>query len=300
MRVIPPLTMTDARLTSSTVAEPDTGEAVYVGATVYALDAVVISTTTHRKYKSLAAGNSGNALTDTTKWQDIGPTNKWAMFDLLRNTATTKASPLTVVITPGIRVDSLAVMGIAAQSAVITMTSGGVMVYSKTVNLNTREVLGFKDFCFAPFTTQPSLVLFDLPPYTNGVITITLTSTTGPVSCGAVAFGSYIYIGEIQHGAEDDGLNFSKIERLFDGTATLLPRRAVPKTNQTVIVDKDRVKKVRDLRLLLNAVPAVWSGLDDAADGYFESFLILGIYKRFSINAASDEQATINLELEEI
>ena len=72
----------------------------------------------HRKYESLVASNVGHApLQDAVGayWADVGPSNRWAMFDLLRNTGTMQASPLTVVITPGQRVDALALVGLVAE-----------------------------------------------------------------------------------------------------------------------------------------------------------------------------------------
>lgn len=352
MNVIPPLTITDAILTGSTV--PETPPAAYAGGTTYALNDTVsvagaaglqtvyqslqngnightpssnpawwanigntyqvysgaatyalgdrvIDTTAHLVYESLVASNTGNALTNTAKWLLIGPTNRWAMFDLLRDTASVVPSALTVILTPGRRVDSLAILGMVANSINISITSNAVVVYNKTVNLDTREALDWFDYFFYPFTTQPSLALFDLPPYVNSVITITLTATSGNVECGACVLGSYEYIGDVQYSAESDVLNFSSVTRDFAGnTAVMVQRRNVPKTIQQIMLDKSRVNKVRTLRDALNAIPAVWAGLDNSGDGYFEALLILGFYKKFTINLAHPTKAVISLELEEI
>lgn len=131
MNVIPPITITDALLTSSTIAEPDTGEAVYSAGTTYGLGAVVISTTTHLKYTSLQAGNLGHPLsaaiaqgvvpTAADWWVMSGPTNKWAMFDLMRSTASIAPLALTAVVTPGVRVDALGLHGLAADAVLVTV-----------------------------------------------------------------------------------------------------------------------------------------------------------------------------------
>jgi len=354
MNVIPPLTITDAMLTSSTAVE--TAPAAYNGATTYALNATVsvagsaglltvyqslqnsntghtpassptwwtsigetyqvysgvatyadgdrvIDATNHLVYESVVNSNTGNALTDTTKWLKVGPTNKWAMFDLLRNTATVQPSQITVVITPGERVDSIALLGLVANSATITVTSGGTTVYTHTENLNTRDVANWYDYFFRAFSTKPSFALFDLPPYTNAVITVTITATSGNAECGACVIGSYEYIGDVQYDAESDVLNFSTVTRNFDGTtniSTMVQRLNVPKTIQQIWLDKNRTNRVRALRDALNATPAVWAGIDDSDDEYFEALLILGFYKRFSINLRYPQHAVISLELEEI
>lgn len=351
MRVIPPITMTDARVTSSSVVETapaayaggttytlndtvsvagaaglqtvyrslqnantghtpassptwwidigDTYQAYNVGAT-YAADDYAQSNTTHLVYQSVAGGNIGNALTDTTKWTEIGPTNKRAMFDLLRNTKSTVPNEMTIVLTPGERINSIALLGLVANSVAISATSGGTPVYSYSETLDTREVFDWYGYFFEPFSTNESVIVFDVPPYSSIIVTIVLTGTTESVSCGACVLGTYVYLGGAQYDAESDVLNFSTVDRDKFGNSLLVQRRNVPKTNQLVVCEKSRVNRVRAVRDLLNAMPAVWSGLDDVTDGYADALLIMGYYRRFSINITHPETAMLTIELEEI
>lgn len=301
MRVVPPLPITDSVLTSSTCAEPHASETAYAAGTSYAIDDVVVVAAEHKTYQSLQAANTGHAPASSPAWWlDIGASNRWKMFDLLRNTQTEQASPLTVVITPGVRVNSLVLLGLIADAVAVSIDSGGATVYEHTQNLSTREVLDWYDYFFEPFTHQVSVALFDLPPYTDAVVTAAITSASGNVKCGSLVIGTYVYIGEVDHNAESDALNFSVVERNVFGDSLLIPRRSVPKTNQTVWCKKDRVDKVRELRTLLNAAPAFWSGVDDSADGWYEALAILGYYRRFTINITQPDDAVITLELEEI
>lgn len=385
MRVIPPLSITDLTLTSSTAPEPGVGEAAYNNGTTYALgDKVMLGTLTstvtitiaspgvvswatnglpngtpvyltttgalptglsastiyfvvnraagtfqlsatldgapivttgsqsgthtayaliHRRYESLAGSNTGNppAIDDGTKWLDIGPTNRWACFDLLRNTATTfPASPGTIVITPGRRVDSIGLVGMVADSVEITVTVSAVEVYSYEEDLSTREVVSWYDYFFAPFTTKAAVALFDLPPYTNGVITVTLTRSSGLPILGGLVLGLSTYIGRTLHDAENVGLNFSTVTRDAFGNATMVQRRTLPKTTQRVRTSKANVSKVVAAREALNAVPALWSGLDDADSGYFEALLIVGFYRTMTVTMDQPEEALVTLELEEV
>lgn len=352
MKVIPPLAITDAMLTSTTVVETapaaynagtayaagdtvsvagsaglltvyeslqaaNTGNApassplwwvsigetyqAYSGAAVYALADRVLDATNHLVYESVVAGNSGNALTDATKWLEIGPSNAWAMFDVLRNTASVQPSELTVVVTPGERVNSLVLLGVVANHAEVSATSGGSGVFSYSENLDEREVFDWYDYFFLPFGTRPSVVIFDIPPYTNIVITVTLTATSGNVECGDCILGNYVDIGQIKAAAESDVLNFSEVERDFDGgVSTMVQRRNVPKTVQSIWLPRARVNRVRALRDELNGTPAVYVGLDDDSHDYFESVLIKGFYRRFSMNHQYADFTVIALELEEI
>src|SRR5690606_4659484 len=121
----------------------------------------------HRRYESRTDTNTGNppAIDDGTNWLDIGPTNRWAMLDLLRNTGTVAPSPLTVVLTPGQRVSSIALVGLVADEVTITVNSvaGGGGVYSVTKSLRTRSVVTWFGYFFTPFTTKTTVAVYDIP-----------------------------------------------------------------------------------------------------------------------------------------
>lgn len=270
------------------------------GSGTYAKYYRVIDPIAHNTYESLIDGNTGNALTDETKWFLVGKTNRWAQFDVLRNTATVAASPLVTVLKPGVRVNAIMLAGLVATSVTITMTVGGTTVYTYTQDLNTRVVADSYDYCFKPFGTRPALALFNLPPYSTAAITITLTNTAGLVKCGDCLIGSAVYIGDIQYEAESDALNFSTVTRDKQGSATLEPERNVPKVIGQIFLPKALVDSAYDLRDALNGSVAAWVGIDDGTDGYFKSLLIKGFYRRMTINMKYPEHAIISLEIEEI
>ncbi len=290
-----------------------TTETAYNAATTYGLGDTCSGN--HRCYESLAAANVGNPLpvppeTETTKWIDVGPTNKYAMFDLAANTQTVLASPLTVVITPGQRINTVGLAGLAANQVQISATSvlvGGA-VYPNAFSasstgifdLTTRIVNDGYDYAFEPFSTMPSMVVFDLPPYSDIIVTLVISATSGNVKCGSCVMGTYIYLGDSQYGASNDGMNFSSVTRDLYGNATLVPRRTLPKTDQKLSVDAARVNKVKAARVLLNAKPALWTGLDDSTNSYFDMLTILGIYNKFTISAVHNGVAEVTLGLEEI
>ena len=282
-------------------------ETLWSSGTTYALGATC-SGSNGRVYESLQAGNLNHALpvlpaTVNAYWQDVAPTNRWAAFDSASNTQTVWASPYTVVFTPGMRVNTIGITGLAANSITISATSvyGGGTVYGPvTADLNVRAVLDGYDYAFEPFATQPSIAYFNIPPYSDIIFTVTITSTTGNIKVGSIIVGSYTYLGEPEYGAQGDALNFSTIERDLYANATLVPRRSVPKTIQTLNVDSWRVNKIRAARVALNAVPALWSGLDDGTSDWFDMLLVMGVYQKFEITADAHSNAKINLEIEEI
>lgn len=122
MKLLRPYAITDSNLTSN-VPENDAGE--YSATATYGAGEVVISSTLHRKYESLVAGNTGNALDDVSKWLDLGPTNRWAMFDTKNGTATTGSAGIEVDVAVAGRADGLALLGLDAREVYVEMSYTG-------------------------------------------------------------------------------------------------------------------------------------------------------------------------------
>lgn len=140
MKLIRPYAVTPANLTSN-VAETDAVE--YASSGTYALGATVMWTAgddaTHHVYESLVAGNTGNALTDATKWLDLGATNRWAMFDQNNGSATTSDSGIDVSVEVLGRADGLALLGLDAATVYVAMAVDGaartnLCLYSEQIN----------------------------------------------------------------------------------------------------------------------------------------------------------------------
>jgi hypothetical protein len=306
-RVITPLPIDDDVFVSSTIDEPDTGETAWDNTTSYSVGDVVYYTN-HKVYESLINSNLDNEPDleiqndpdqPPTNWLELGYTNRWKMFDLLRNVKSESTSPVEVVLAPGVRINSIGLFGLEADSVTIQMHVGSGEIYSYTETSRTRFVENWTQYFFDEFEPRPSLARFDLPMVSTATITVTLESAS-TVKLGSLVIGNNLIIGEVQYGAESDELNFSRIERAFDGTSLLLPRRSIPKIITRVFAEKSQIPAIRLLRQKLNAVPAVWAGLDQEDDEYFEPLLVLGVYKRFSFNLDYPDQAVIDLEVEEI
>ncbi len=281
----------------------------------------------HYVFESLIDGNINHAVTDTTKWLNVGANNKWAMFDLSRNSQTVVGvnwssvreasadSTLTFTLTPGRRIDSLALLGMDANYVSIKVHSPGYapecdaitgipkgywgnpktivvagaagtlyngittlnLCYdSGTINLKKREITTHYQYYFKGFDTIPTHTVFDIPPNLDNVITVTLTSTVGQVALGACCVGLHEYIGEIQYQAESDVLNFSTFTRDFaGGVSALVPRRNVTKTIQKIVVNKSKVNAIKILRDALAGRMAVWCGLDDNTDSDYYEMVLI-------------------------
>lgn len=299
MIVIPPLTLT-ASMTTSTIAEPSSGETLWNPATSYVAPTRVYRAETHKIYESVSVTGTVDSMvpelniySTVPKWIEVSTTNKYAMFDTLRNVKSYATSSIVVVLNPTQRIDALALLGMENVSQILVTTT-----YSGTTNTIINKNNSYVSNGITEY--YPSCITLDIPPYYNVTITITLTGT-GTIKCGNCVIGIYENIGAIQNGITADAINFSTVERDLYGSANLIQRRNIPKISATLLADISRTNKISKLREYLNAKPAVWSGLDQSTtDSYYEALLIIGFYKNFTINIDNPIAITINLELEEI
>ena len=306
MKFIRPTTVTDAMLTSSTVAETDYPE--WVGGTTYtALTSYVIRASTHRIYQCLvthttAATPETNTTGVTPKWLDIGPTNRWACFDGLVGTATSAATSLTVVLTPG-RFNSLALMQVDAGLITINLTVDAVSVYSAEINMTTGNSVGdWYQYFYEPVYQQDALVvtdlvdasLLDVPAYSEGVLTVTLSKTGGTVSIGSLIVGLYANLGTTQYQPTISITDYSRKDVDAFGRVSVTPRAYSKRMNSKSVVLKADIDNASRLLAQYRSTPLVWVG----AGNLYTSMIIYGFYKDWDISIENYSFGILSLQVE--
>lgn len=268
LNVIVPTAITDSILISSTAPEAD--YAAWNVATTYALGARVIVVATHRIYESGQAGNLGKDPTDIVNrtgtppwWIEVSPTNKWEMFDGLIKTATTVATPLTVVLRPGF-IDGMYFSGLVGENIDISIKDvpGGTVVYAHSETLENSQPPDYWEYFFMPFRQQDDLFLPDIPPYSNMEITVTISSTSGNVSCGFMSVGDIRMLGTTEFDAEAQPKTYSYIGDDNYGNTKIIRRPSAKNMRLTAEVDIDNADFVEETVRGLQDVPAVWIGVD--------------------------------------
>lgn len=279
----------------------------WVSGTTYTYSAAspVQVTYLNRTYEIIATTTVNTTLptsTSPTYWFDVGPSNRWGVFDYLRNSTSNIKTQMVISVATGSRVDSAVLVGLAEiVNAVVTIYSPSLGTTSYNINrtLSTKASTTWYDYFFTSSSTIKSAVFSDLPPYTDAIVSVVLLGDN--IQCGGIILGKAQELGAIQRGATSEIINFSTVTRDTFGNATMVQRRNIPKTNQTLYLDKSYVNAVRLIRDQLNASPAAWVGLEDLPDQYyFEALLIVGFYRTFTINIDNPIGVIINLELEEI
>ncbi|MGE8143041.1 hypothetical protein ACQKOE_13785 [Novosphingobium sp. NPDC080210] len=268
MKLLRPFTITPGNLTSN-VALDDAPE--YSASASYGVGDTVMSTAgvapTYRRYESLAASNVGNALDDASKWLDLGPVNRWAMFDTKNGTATVNAGGINTTVSVNSRVDGLALFGLTATSVRVIMTAGAYgTVYDKTYSL--RSDSGVTSW-YAYFTEEivfdSELVLTDLPLYGNPNVTVQISNDSGATSCGTFVLGQTRDLGDTTYGAKGGIQDYSRKETDDFGNYTLVERAFAKRNTYRIVCENNVVDALFNLLAEVRATPVVWLGSDDYA-----------------------------------
>lgn len=250
----------------------------YAGGTTYALGDRVISASTHLVYESMQASNTGHALTETDWWDIVGPTNARAMFTYTNSTRTTVPEEIVITLTPGQRVTSLMLLHLANVNTVaITATSvvGGGTVYSETIDLMARGTRGWWSWLFGGFRRRKATAVFDIPPYKDIVITLTL-SGPGDITVGKCGFGKAVFLGDVEEGARSGEPSNSVVARNNYGELDITDRGTIPELDVTTFAEPEFLAAIRQFRVDADAQTVFWAGIDDRTHIFFDALALCG------------------------
>lgn len=284
-QVLAPITITDAMITASAVAEPDTTlavpEAVWNAATSYAIGDEVIRTGTHRVYTSLATGvDAGLPEATPARWKDTRPTNKWAAFDLYRSTAIRKNGTLTMTVKPGI-VTGMQFFGLVGDSirVVCKNATSGTTYYDVTTSLSLYLSGDLEwEFWFGTPSQQDSLRVTGLYPNDAQVeITLTASVVTGWAQIGIWALGSFNDLGLPEKGFKASPVDYSRI--LVDSvTGEVSIQKGLAAKNlsgECVMLSAQEGQAVCDVVYMLLGVPVAVVITTEAGYDYLSTFGLL-------------------------
>lgn len=267
LRMILPETVTDATLAASNVPENDFP--LWSGGTTYPMGSTVIHA--HRRWESLIVANVGNEPSAaSTQWSDIGPTNRWAMFDEALGTATSAAGSIVVTIDPASPVNAVALLDVAAPLVRVQAT-------------------GY-DRAKAP-PASPGVVTFLDLPLTTDPITVTISSASG-ASVGTMLVGRLVGLGVTEAGPSAGITDYSKKEADDFGDVTIVERAWAKRMGLRAMLSTSAVDLVVQRLAAVRAQPCLWIG-----DETLEVLTVYGFYKDFSVTVG-ENVSTLDLTVE--
>lgn len=293
LRVIKSVAVTDATLVSTSVPEAD--HAAYNAATNYGLgDRVILA---HKVYESVQAANLGKApASEPNWWAEVGPTNRWKLFDLSSTTTTTVGAADHYEFAPGVAVNALAIINISGLASVRTrMTDPNYgVVYDKTADLSSvPSESSWYAWFFEPRTQQSQLVISDMPSYPNAVLRIDVT-TGGSGTIGALIYGTQRSIGiGINKGVRLGIQDYSRKERNDWGDTVLVQRAYSRRMSFSMLIENDQLDNTYDLLADMRATPCLWIGSDG-----LRSLTVFGFYSNFDINISYARYSDCSIDVE--
>lgn len=230
--ILVPLPITTAMLSSSSIAEPASGETLWDAATSYTVGQQVIRTATHRIYESLIAGvNATPPENAVTRWLDVGPTSRWAAFDTLVSTQSKNPTTLTYVLRPGL-FNAIAFYGLSGVTITVSIKDqvGGAVFFTKILGLQAPPI-DYYDYYFGVIRPLTKLLIKGILPQSDPELTITISASGGTsVAVGMIAIGNLTNlilnqsVGGTQYGAKAKPITYSYINTDKYGTTTIVKR----------------------------------------------------------------------------
>lgn len=269
--------------------------AEYNAGTTYALNHIVISTTTDHAYQSMQAANTGHALTDPAWWLDLGPTNRFKMFDQSNTSQTINGGSIDVTVQVDGRANSVSLLNIVGTTlqVIISTTEDGV-IYSETVNLvSSGGVTNWWEYFFLPVTRYGDWTFDDLPSNNNPIIRVILTEAGGVAKMGSLVTGLSRNIGQVIYPSSIGIQDYSRKETDEFGNYTIVQRDFAKRASLKVAVQENNIDALTTILADLRATPVVFIGVEQ-----YRATWIYGFYKDWSWQLAGPNESYLNLELE--
>ena len=257
---IDPIETTEAQILSGPAEDPTPP---WTPAT-YAVDEERHVAATHRVYRCAVAGaKTISPESDPMGWEDMRPTQRWAPFDVYTSTAITSTADITYRLKSRFT-NALVLYGLKGRTVTLTITVGGVVMYSKTVRLQ-YPARGYWDYAYGQRRSRTSLIFTDLPISKDAEITVTVAASgTSPRAIGMLIRGKLTALhgrggfGGVQTKPTVDPRTFTYRKTAADGTYKTTLRTSAKNLSFTVLMEQAQADRcLQELELLLSR-PVCW------------------------------------------
>lgn len=259
----------------------------------------------HKIYESLSDANTGNypptdVLAAVPKWLEVSATNRWKAFDNKVGSQTENATSITFKITPGAVFDAIAFLNLDAVTVQVVLTDPiEGEVYNETIDLISTVITGssgiydWYSYFFSSQFRLTDVVKFDIPPYLNAVLDITITYTGGTAKVGGIVFGVQSTLGTTQYSPNIGIHDYSIKEQDTFGVWSITERAFSKKMSCDVLIESVSIADVQNLLASYRSTLLVWVGSES-----YSSMIIYGFYKDFSIVISYPTFAICSIEIE--
>jgi hypothetical protein len=248
-----------------------------------------------------------NAWTVTSEdeigfWEEVESTNQYKMLDEYANTQTEDITEIDVKLAVA-RADYIALFGLSGKTVELTLWNGDetVQLWTTTIDLAygaavVAQIADWYEYFFGEYavksecTAEIGVITYD------GVLQIRIMNDAGfAVACGNVVAGRMLDIGRTQYGAQAGIIDFSYRDTDDDGRTIVTPGYWAKLNEVQLRLTNHQVDPVYRKLSSLRGVPTAWIGFDNGA---YESFIVYGTFRDFSVTVAGPSYAWCRLEIE--
>ena len=222
--------------------------------------------------------------TSPADWVEVSATNRWLSFDQTVTKQTTQATSAQYVLTPG-KIDSIAFLNVECVNInVLVHDAVDGDVYNQNFSMyQTSVVFDWYSYFFEDSIYKTDLSVFNIPPYINPTITLTLTGPT--VKVGEIVLGLQRKLGYTNFNPSISIIDYSKKEADVFGNYSIVKRTFSKRMTCDMWLDPTQVDELDRILSFYRSEAVVWVGSDDSITGVniFNSMIIYGFYKTFNI-----------------
>lgn len=294
LRIVPPLPVTDSVLTATDVPEDST--AAWSAGTSYALAARAHRVSTHKVYESLVGSNLGNTPESSpAHWVEVGPTNRWALFDRSNSSQTAQANAFSYTLTPTASFNSFALLNITGGLSVRVRVDHASIgsLYDRTVDLTSLPAqAGWWEWFYGERRGPSLCVLHDLPGVLGAEVRVDVTGTS-LLAVSVMLVGQSKSLGMlVQQGARLGIQDYSVKQRNDFGDTVLVERAYAKRASFELPILSPVVDEALSFLASIRALPCLFVG------PRFEGAVIYGFYKEFDVSIAYATYSLCSLQVE--
>ncbi|WP_290578680.1 hypothetical protein [Algiphilus sp.] len=289
MRMVVPAQISETELIASNIVEDDApaydDEVTYDTSDQVQLD--------HRVYESTADGNTDHPV-GSANWTDLGPTNRYRMFDQTSTRVSLRTGAIDVTVQPDQLINAVSLINCRGLSATVQVLDDdeGVLYSSTRSLVEHGEISDWWSYFYAPIEQLRQVSFLDLPNIRGAKIRILVTAGGAVAQIGEAVLGAQADTGLTYFDTSLDVDDFSRRDEDDFGNVTIVKRGYRDVIGYNVRINTPQVQSVRRRLLLARQRVVLWIGAP-----YREETIVLGFYEqlRISIKGAKITRATIDV-----
>lgn len=227
---------------------PENDYAAWVTGTSYIIGDRVIRTETHKVYEDVIGGVSNTAPeNDSTRWSEVGSTNRWRAFDGSLGQSVVQASSITYTVTLTRKARAIAFVGLVGISVrVVVKDAIGTVKSDETRDLvDVSTVTDWELYFTYEAEYNPEQVFMELPAYNGYTIEITIDGGGGNAEVGEILIGRDVNLGIIESGARSGFTDYSARTVDTFGNVTLIRRAFARKAEWPLVFETTSNRRIQ-------------------------------------------------------